>query len=266
MRNIISSKHQADNLNIQHRTSHQSALNYLLRKNDGKEKFLLQRDDLSIYLVRSLKQKIRVNTLLKNQYAAKGYRTESASVFSHNPYQFTFEIRSKNQLTGTVSLIVDSDHGLNADQQYKFEIDTFRRKNSARKVSEVSKLAIQHNSDYMKIFGLLFHTAFICAYSVHGSQDMFVEINPRHAPFYERMLGFKQVGEDQICQRVEAPVKLLHLDLENVNKQITEIINSKESNQRKILYRYSLTQQEEKNMAKGITSSLAYLPDNQLRM
>lgn len=43
--------------------------------------------------------------------------------FFSNSYQYTFETRNGQQLLGTLTLIIDSDDGLLADQLYKPEID-----------------------------------------------------------------------------------------------------------------------------------------------
>jgi hypothetical protein len=38
-------------------------------------------------------------------------------------------------------------------------------------------------------------------------------VNPRHAGFYEKILGFAVVGAERICPRVNAPALLMRLDL-----------------------------------------------------
>lgn len=43
--------------------------------------------------------------------------------------------------------------------------------------------------------------------------DCVIEVNPRHARYYERQFGFRQFGQERTCERVGAPARLLHLDL-----------------------------------------------------
>ena len=43
-----------------------------------------------------------------------------------------------------------------------------------------------------------------------------IEVNPRHAVFYKRMLGFTKLGEERQCPRVNAPAILLRLTCEYV--------------------------------------------------
>jgi hypothetical protein len=49
---------------------------------------------------------------------------------------------------------------------------------------------------------------------------LFIEVNPRHAPFYRRKLGFEMVGEQKMCRRVQAPAVLLHQKLSYIAEQI----------------------------------------------
>lgn len=215
------------------------------KKNDinPQSELLLKRDCYSIYEVKTLKQKIKTSTLIKDLYTAKGYRTESATVFSHNRLQYTFEVHKKNFLVGTLTLNIDAGNGLLADQLYKPEIDSFRNKNHERKVCEVSKFVFRCNTGSREIFALLFHTAYIYAHLIHDVNDAFIEINPRHACFYKRMLGFRQIGEERRCPRVDAPAILLHLDLDFMRSQINDLTRPHDCGKK--LYQHFLTPDEE---------------------
>ena len=46
-----------------------------------------------------------------------------------------------------------------------------------------------------------------------------IEVNPRHAVFYQRMLCFTQLGEERMCPRVNAPAVLLRLTSEFIAEQ-----------------------------------------------
>lgn len=181
---------------------------------------LLQRNGYSIHLVNSFKQRIKATTLIKRMYASRGYQTESSSVFSISSNQYTFEARQSGQLVGTLTLTIDdTEKGLLADTLYQTELDQFRQK--GRKLCEVSKLAFCPESSSKEIFASIFHMAYIFAHRIHGADDAFIEINPRHAAFYKRMLGFQQIGELRTCPRVNAPAVLLHLDLGYMKEKIT---------------------------------------------
>ncbi len=199
---------------------------------------LLQTANFSIHLVNSFKQRVKASTLIKRMYATRGYQTESTSVFSDSPNQYTFEARHAQQLLGTLTLTVDSDNGLLADQLYKDEIDVFR--DSGKNVCEVSKLAFTPNTSSKEIFAALFHIAFLYARHLHGVKAAFIEINPRHVRFYKSTLGFCQIGERRTCPRVDAPAILLGLDLNHMQDQITQYAGTPPENNDKSIYPHFL--------------------------
>ncbi|CAD86141.1 N-acyl amino acid synthase FeeM domain-containing protein [Nitrosomonas europaea] len=210
---------------------------------------LLQRNGYSIHLVNSLKQRIKASTLIKRMYASRGYQTESASVFSTSSNQYTFEARQSQQLIGTLTLTIDTGKGLLADTLYQPELDQFRRQ--GRRLCEVSKLAFNPETSSKEIFASLFHMAYIFAHRIHGVDDSFIEINPRHATFYKRMLGFRQVGELRTCPRVNAPAVLLYLDLEYMKEQITTQAGQFDQ-KTKSIYPHFLSQNREKEITQRI--------------
>lgn len=210
---------------------------------------LLQRNGYSIHLINSLKQRIKASTLIKRMYASRGYQTENASVFSTSSNQYTFEARQSQQLIGTLTLTIDTRNKLLADTLYQPELDQFRRQ--GRRLCEVSKLAFNPETSSKEIFASMFHMAYIFACRIHNADDSFIEINPRHATFYKRMLGFHQIGELRTCPRVNAPAVLLHLDLRYMEEQITA--QAGQFNQKtKSIYPHFLSQNREKEITQRI--------------
>ncbi len=211
-----------------------------------KQVCLLKRDDYSINVVDSLKQRIKTSSFIQSIYASCGYLAESSTTFTSNPRQITFEATRNQQLLGTLTLTIDSeDQGLLADTLYKQEIDTLRAKD--RKFCEISKLAFKRNSSTKKILAELFHAAYIYASFLHKATDAVIEVNPRHASFYKRMLGFRQISEQRTCPRVNAPAVLLRLGREHVNKQLISIINLDKCDEKSI-YSYFLSRHEEQKV------------------
>jgi hypothetical protein len=43
--------------------------------------------------------------------------------------------------------------------------------------------------------------------------DCVIEVNPRHVRYYQRQFGFRPFGQERTCERVGAPARLLHLDM-----------------------------------------------------
>jgi hypothetical protein len=54
---------------------------------------------------------------------------------------------------------------------------------------------------------------------VRHVDDVFIEVNPRHVPFYRRMLDFTAIGDCKVCPRVEAPAILMHVKVAYVGAQ-----------------------------------------------
>lgn len=210
------------------------------------DRCLLRQSDYSIRLAESPRQRCKASLLIKRMYSWRGYNTEDSTVIPYNQNQLTFEASNESELFGTLTLGIDSEEGLSADQLYKEELNAFRRK--GKKICEVSKLAFEPQFSSKELFASLFHLAYIYAYTIHKVQHAFIEVNPRHAAFYKRMLGFRQIGEQRICPRVDAPAVLLHLDLDYMDAQISSFAGMREHKE-KSLYPYFFSRHKEKGVA-----------------
>jgi hypothetical protein len=214
------------------------------QRNETTDSCVLRRGDYSIRLADSPGRSNEVSALVKRMYSWRGYNTEQTAVSP--PNQTTLEAFSGEDLVGTLSLRLDSEHGLLADELYEEKISTFRAKD--RKVCELSKLAIDPQFSSKELLASLFNLAYICGRIIHRATDFFIEVNPRHTGYYKRMLGFHQIGEARNCQRVNAPAVLLHLELDYVDAQVSSLAGSHEPRERS-LYPYFLPQHEEKKVA-----------------
>jgi hypothetical protein len=214
--------------------------------NEALDQCVLRRGDYSIRLADSPGRNSEVSALVKRMYSWRGYNTENTAA---PPSQTTLEAFNGEDLVGTLSLRLDSEHGLLADELYKEKISTFRAKD--RKVCELSKLAIDPQFSSKELLASLFNLAYICGRIIHKATDFFIEVNPRHTGYYKRMLGFRQLGETCNCRRVNAPAVLLHLELDYVDAQVSCLAGLHEPRERS-LYPYYLTEHEEKKVAKRI--------------
>ncbi|HBZ30549.1 MAG TPA: long-chain N-acyl amino acid synthase, partial [Nitrosomonas nitrosa] len=207
---------------------------------ETKNNILLEHTDYTISLVSTLKQRIKANTLIKRMYASRGYRTDTISTFSYTPNQVTF-IASVGDITaGTVTLGIDSNHGLLADELYSQEINRFRKK--GKKVCELSKFALDPERSSKEIIASLFQIAYSYAHNIFEATDLFCEVNPRHAAPQKRMFGFQPIGNIKTCPRVNAPAVLMHLELEYIKAQIYSKAGSPTPIDRS-LYSYCLPQE-----------------------
>lgn len=184
----------------------------------GTNNLELAQDMFKVRLANSEGRRESADLLIKKMYAWRGYRTSEA--LSDTPNRITLMADLKGQIIGTLTLGLDSSTGLLADQLYKDEIDALRQ--ARRFVCEFTKLAIDRDSHSQRVLAALFHLAYIYAHKLHDATDFVIEVNPRHAVFYKRMLGFTQLGEERQCPRVNAPAILLRLTSEYVVENTTK--------------------------------------------
>jgi len=208
--------------------------------------YVLTRGDYRIRLAEAPGRNKEVSALIKRMYSWRGYSIENtASSYT----QTTLEAFRGHDLVGTLSLGLDSENGLLADDLYGEKISAFRTE--GRKACELSKLAIDPQFSSKELLASLFNLAYICGRLIHKATDFLIEINPRHTGYYKRMLGFQQLGEMRTCQRVNAPAVLLHLELDYVDAQISSLAGSHKPKERS-LYPYFLPEHEEAKVAKKI--------------
>lgn len=162
-----------------------------------------------------------VARLLHRMYATRGYRSDTDAL---GPFpaaaaaDATLGASSPLAVFGTLGVRMDSPAGLHADELYKQEIDEVRSEGG--KVCEFIRFAVDASLAPLGVLGSLFHIAYLYAHDACGATDVFVEVNPRHSGFYQRMLGFTRVGKEKRCPRVGAPAVLMHLRLAAVASNI----------------------------------------------
>jgi hypothetical protein len=143
-------------------------------------------------------------TLVERRYSSRGYDTPAPK---QEPHLFTFVAYDEGNLVGTVSIRLDSERGLAADDLYKDEIDVLRE--GGCKLCEFTRLAVDVTAVSKPVLAGLFHTAYLYAGAIHGCTFMVIEVNPRHVPFYRRALGFEPIGSERLNKKVNAPAILL---------------------------------------------------------
>lgn len=158
----------------------------------------------------------KASMLINKMYAWRGYG--GAHQVKASPSRITLTASDRDRVIGTVTLGIDADEGLLADEIFKPEIDA--RRQAGGKVCELTKLAFDPDIRSKFALASLFHIVFIYGRRMHGCTDVFIEVNPRHRRFYETMLGFKRVCEMRMNTRVNAPAVLLWVDIGYVEEQI----------------------------------------------
>jgi hypothetical protein len=187
--------------------------------------------------------------LINKRYSWRGYSTEAGKL--EHPNRITLIANANDHIVGTMTLCFDSQVGLPADEIYSDKLNLLRQE--GRKLCEPTQLAIDESVRSKRVFASLIHISFIYAYNIHGYTDYVIEVNPRHAMFYKKMLGFKEFGEERVCARVNAPALLLRLELDYMREQIERFGGRLEQAQsEKSFYPYFFTKKDEI----GITNRL----------
>jgi hypothetical protein len=153
--------------------------------------------------------------LIQKMYSWRGY---DANSLNHDPNKITLVAYHEDTVAGTLTLGLDSQQGLVVDQLYRAEAEDLRAQ--GRKICDVTKLAVDQNIKSKSVLGALFHLSVIYGRNIHGATDFLIEVNPRHALFYEKMMGFVPLGDEKLCPRVNAPAVLLKLDLGYADEQV----------------------------------------------
>jgi hypothetical protein len=142
--------------------------------------------------------------LVERRYAGRGYTIPGVP---QDPQLSTFIAYDEGHLVGTVSVRLDSDKGLSADDLYRNEIDALRA--AGARVCEFTRLAVDKNAASKPVLAGLFHTAYLYASVIREFTHAVIEVNPRHVAFYGRALRFDPIGGERMNRRVDAPAVLL---------------------------------------------------------
>jgi len=209
---------------------------------DPPDGLVIEQKNFRIRLADTENGRNKASMLINKMYAWRGYG--NGHQVKANPSRITLTASDKDRVIGTVTLGIDSDEGLLADEIFKPEIDA--RRQAGRKVCELTKLAFDPDIRSKFALASLFHIVFIYGRRMHGCSDVFIEVNPRHRRFYETMLGFKRVCEMRMNTRVNAPAVLLWVDIDYVEAQIQQFGGTSDNpDTTRSLYPYFFSPREE---------------------
>ena len=155
--------------------------------------------------------------LVQKRYAWRGYQ---AGEIKQQPNRITLITYLKDQIVGSLNIGYDSPEGLMADERYRDEIDALRAQGAH--VGEITKLAIDETLGSKQVLAGMINIAYLYGV-IHGVTDAVIEVTPRHRPFYERMLAFKQIGGERFYATSNTNVVLLHIKMDEMRKRIEEV-------------------------------------------
>lgn len=149
-------------------------------------------------------RKREAGQLVERRYAGRGYAFPAPG---EDPQLSTFIAYDEGALVGTVSVRLDSERGLSADEHYRDEVDALRR--DGAHLCEFTRLAVDKTVASKPVLAGLFHTAYLYAAVIRGCTHSVIEVNPRHVAYYQRALAFEPIGDERLNTRVNAPAVLL---------------------------------------------------------
>ena len=164
-----------------------------------------------------------VESLVRRRYAWRGYSlptSDSAATTAacDQESMVTLLVEEHAKLVGTLTLRLDSPQGLLAEQTYGEEIKHARSQGC--RVGELIQLAMKEGVDWKSVLDALLQAIYLVARMVHSLTDVFIEVNPRHVRFHQRVFGFAPKSAEKLCARVGAPSMLMHLDLEQFTQRL----------------------------------------------
>jgi hypothetical protein len=156
--------------------------------------------------------------LVKKMYGQRGYELSEAAPASLE--RITIAADFEHSVIGTLTIGLGDSGRLFAEELYPDEVGGLRRQ--GRHVCEFTRLAIDADVRSKRVIAALFHIAYLYPSKLLGYTEAVIEVNPRHAGFYKRMLGFTELGGERTCPRVSAPAVLLHIDFGFVGRQVQQ--------------------------------------------
>lgn len=177
------------------------------------------RDDFEIVVAngdRSLL--VAADALVTRQYAGKGLSVGSYTRDAREDNSVTVVAIRDGRVVATMTARNDGPGGLLAENLYEREISHSRL--AGGRLCELTRLATDPRFNSQVLLATLFNATYRVARSRFGTTDFFMEVHPRHAPYYTRMVGCQIVGGETTCPRVNAPAVLLHLPARRVEDRM----------------------------------------------
>jgi hypothetical protein len=172
---------------------------------------LLRRRGYDIRPAQTPHQRGAVNMLLRRMYAWRDCVSESVRPLPYDANRLTLAAWDFDDVVATLTLGRDSPNGLWIDRLYAAELASLR--GPGRVLCEVSGLAVDPDFSSPDLLTTLFKSALHYAKHVLATSDAVIEVNPRHARYYERRMGFRQIGRRRYAVGANSPTILLHQSL-----------------------------------------------------
>ena len=150
-----------------------------------------------------------VALLLQSLYAARGYLVDRLDANLES--DLILLATAGEEPLGTLTLRCDGPRGLRADETYGEKLNAARAQ--GRRMCELGRFAVTRTAHSSAVIEALFDEVHRIVRDRRGIDDVFIEVNPRHAAFYRHKFGFCVAAEERQCARVLAPSVLLRLEV-----------------------------------------------------
>lgn len=219
----------------------------------GTREMAQQKDKFRVRLLSSDQNKREgASLLIEKMYSWRGYHTKKH--IDETPNRITLVAEFDGHIYGTITVNLDSDTGLSADETYPDVMRALR--GDGRRVCEFGKFAVEQAVKSKRLMGTLFHLMCIYAFRIQNCDDVLIEVNPRHRVFYEKYLDFFAAAEERICQRVGAPAVLMRLPRETYRARVDELGGRwRDLKEEKSMYKYFFPRTEEDAIAERLGRS-----------
>lgn len=140
-------------------------------------------------------------------YVRSGLERVKASGMRITPYHLlptttVFVAKLGEQVVTTLTLVLDGDRGLPMEAMYAEQVAQWR--SEGLKLAEVTCLA-DRRRDFRRFLPSFCRLTRLMAQfaRLQGVDQLLAAVHPKHARFYERILGFKSAGGMQQCPYVQ---------------------------------------------------------------
>ncbi len=174
----------------------------------------------------SREQQLAAAALVCERYEWRGYSTGSivSDALDTRRPATTLVTESQGHFVGTMTLGFDGPAGLWLEHTYPEPVAAARA--AGRVLVELTRLAVAPGQDSRGVLASLFATAYRVGRLDHGATDLYIEVNPRHAPVYSRLFGFVPASGLRVCGRVKAPAVLLCLDIVGLDARMSQFMEA----------------------------------------
>ncbi len=174
--------------------------------------------EFTIHAAHTERHRLEASRLVHHRYVQRGYRREHPAGECEINVLTLSAIDPQGATLGTLGIRFDVAQGLSADGAFEEEMRMLR--GQGRKICEFTQLALDDLGASKLVLAALFHTAYLHAYKIYGIELLVIEVNPRHVPYYRRMLDFKVCSEVRTNAQVHAPAVLMCLEMAHAEQQL----------------------------------------------